>query len=260
MLPPGPPLTDEQRALVEEAAPLAPAVVSWLLTRGIAAEHHADELQGVVYDGFIQAARQYQPGLGRWKSYAFGGALLRCRGWLRTARRHDGRHVVVIRVRNQQPEGALKFEAVSVVPDSAPPPDTQCFRHQVLALVERLPERERIGVTRYLDDTTLEQVAEAHGVTREGVRRWEVSGLQLLREQLGLVPRTRRKSPRRPLHAEEHLRGLLSDGTPRTVRKLAELTGYTRQAVGLKLREWGATTTGWDEAQATLWVLLKKGA
>lgn len=254
-LPPGPSLTEEQRALVVEALPSAARVAGWLVSRSATARRYAADLESVAHEGLIWAVRRYEPARGRWLSYAYGGALMRCRMWLRAMKLRETRELDFVICEGEDGDPLTRLD---VTPDSAPSVDELLFRRQVLVLVEQLPERERLAVRRYLEDATLEETGAAIGKSREVVRRWEVSGLQLLREEMGLVPRRVRAKPRRPLalDTEARLVALLSDGTPKTPRQLAELTGYTKQNVYAKLRVLGAVQMG----GARLWALPRKVA
>jgi RNA polymerase sigma factor (sigma-70 family) len=254
-LPPGPPLTAEQQRLVVEALPQASRVARWLRSNSATARQYAEDLEGVAHEGLIWAAGRYNPDRGRWPSFAYGGALMRCRMWLRAMRLRETRELDYILHEDEGDE----LTRLDVTPDTSPGADELLFRRQVLALVERLPERERIAVRRFLEDTTLEDVGRVHGKSRERIRQWEVSGLQLLREDMGLLPRTvRRKRETLSLNAPAKLEAALKE-QPRTVVELAQITGYGRQAVYYKLKQLGAVEGGKRPGPlgmpATLWTL-----
>lgn len=257
-LPPGPPLTEAQRALVAEVFPLARVVARHFAADSERARRYVDDLEGVAYEGFIWAAQKYDPVRGGvWKSYAYGGALMRCRTWFRAMALRDIREPDLV----LRPDDEDELTRLDVTPDPGPAVDELVLQRQVLGLVERLPERERIAVRRYLDDMTLEEVGAAHGVVREAVRRWELSGLQRLREALGASPRTKRprKAPA-PLNAEVHLWTLLTGDTPLTAMELAKVTGYSRQTVDVKLRALGAVRTDEGPGRAARWHLPRVAA
>lgn len=262
-LPPGPPLTEAQRALVVEALPLAPKVTRRLAAGDRLAQQYEEDLEGVAREGLIWAAQKYDPRRGSvWMSYAYGGALIRCRQWLRAMKLRETRELdQVLRVDGEQwRDSEEELTRLDVTPDPTPLADELLLRHQVLALVGALPAREQVAVRRYLDDTTLSEVGIARGLSREGVRRRELAGLQRLREQMGLVPPRQRAEPRAaPPDADERLRELLSDGTPRGARALAAATGFTKPTVYTKLRAWGAVQVGTDGSTA-LWTIPRKVA
>lgn len=257
-LPPGPPLTEEQRALVLEALPLASRVARRLASGGALARQHEEDLEGVAREGLVWAAQKYDAARSNhWLSYAYGGALIRCRMWLRAMKLRETRELDFVLCTTEDGDELTRAD---LVPDPRLPADELLLRHQVLALVEQLPPRERVAVQRYLDDTTLNEVGAAHGLTREAIRKREVAGLERLRQRLGLSPppaHVGRAEP--PPDADERLRRLLADGTPRSAGALAKAAGYSLPTVYARLREWGAVQVG-IEGRSALWTIPREAA
>lgn len=248
--------------MVGEALFLAPKVARRFAATSPLARRYADDLEGVAREGIIWAALKYDPRRGSvWMSYAYGGSFMRCGMWLRAMKLRETREWDFVLATSEDGEELTRLD---VTPDPRPLADELLLRHQVLALVERLPPRERVAVQRYLDDATLSEVGVEHGISREGVRRRELAGLQRLRVQVGLEPPRRRALPRAaPPGADERLRALLSDGTPRGALELAALTGLSKPSVYTKLRAWGAVQAGTavdGRIRTTLWTIPRKAA
>lgn len=244
-LPPGPPLTEAQRALVTEALPVVPAVVREVLRVRPAARHRADDLASVAREGLLWAVQRYDAGRGsRWVSYAFWGARIRCLAWIRASQLRDP-DVYLDAPASYLGVAALEQADHSVgerIRDHSPGPEELLLRRQVLAAVAALPERERLAVTRYLDESTLAEVGSRVGRTAEMVRKWEVSGLRMLREEFGLEPRRERRTLP-PLDAREKLTNALRE-RPKTAADLRALTGFTRTTVHEHMRQAGAVQVG----------------
>lgn len=255
-LPEGPPLTEEQRALVGEAFFLAPKVAYTLAATDPLARRHIDDMQGVACEGFVRAVWHFDASRGGWLSYAYAGALMRCRAWLTAMRlreTHELDAVVCI-------EDGDEVTHLDVTPDPALSTDELLARGEALALVDHLPARERLAIQRYFDDATLEAVGAANGLSREAVRRREVAGIERIRARLGLEPLHPRQTPAAPPpDADDRLRELLSDGIPRTARDLAAASGYAKHTVYARLRSWGAVQVGTD-GRTALWTIPCKDA
>lgn len=239
-LPPGPPLSAEQRRLVAAALELEPAVVRRVLQVRPWAQHYADDLCSVAREGFIWAAQKFDPARGsQWMSYAFWGARMRCIAWLKASTLRDGDVSLDASVAPGDPAAPSRQERI---PDSAPGPEERLLLRQLHAAVARLPDRERLAVQRLLDEKTLTEVSAERGRSREAIRKWEVAAIKLLREEFGIDSRQeRRKRP--PLDAKERaLRAL--QAAPRSVAELRDLTGYTRMGAHERLRALKAVQVG----------------
>lgn len=255
-LPPGPPLTEAQRALVVEALPLATPVVRHYLKHWPIARQYQDELQSVAYEGIIRAAQHWRSGRNSWLSFAYGGAYMHCRAWLQ-AMGVRAMESIDAPLNGDSDTTWLERRAASTGS-----PEELVLQRQVLALAEQLPERQRAALLRHLDERHLEEIGQDFGVSRAAAHLWEKSGLRLLRERLGIeVERTRKKAA--PTDGRDRLRLLLADGVPRTMGDLVSATGYTRPGLRTALRALGAVQVDVTtrRGQTTpLWALPRKAA
>jgi RNA polymerase sigma factor (sigma-70 family) len=219
------PLTHQQRRMVEGVVPLARAVVRHVLAAYPAASARWDELLSEAHMGFVEAARKYNPSYGRsWPSFAYGGGVMRCRAWLHSARWREPLSVDAPLTGVEDGD----FDMHAVTPSPAPLPDELVLQHQALAALESLPPKEKEAVSRVFEDLTLAEVGESMGLSRERVRHYEARGLHLVRQRLG-IPSVDPESLRHSNYAINAavVRQALADGVPRTMRELAEATGYT---------------------------------
>lgn len=260
-LPPGPPLTAEQRRLVTEALFLVPAVVRRVIQVRPEAQRHEDDLASVARESLLWAAQRFVPGRGKWLSYAFWGARMRCLAWLKASKLRDPDVYLDAPVFGDDPDSPT---AVSCVPDSGPSPDHMLLVRQVLNAVSRLPDRERVAIEGLLNEMSLKERGATVGRTYEMVRKWETSGLELLRAEFGLGGRRphRERKQRPALDARERMDTALREG-PKSVAELRELTGYTRMGVRTRLDAIGAIQVDVvtrNNRKVPLWVLPSKAA
>lgn len=235
-LPPGPPLTPEQRERVQAALHLVPKIVRQQLRRRPGARRYSDELPSVVYEGLVWAAQKFDPARGsNWLTYAFFGGEIRLRAWLLALERREPAAWLDAPLGSDS-DGPTLLERI---PCPQPGPDAAVLAAQVLRAVDRLPERQRAGIRRLLDERSLADVGAEMGRSVEAVRKWEMSGLERLREELGLAPRRKRADPP-PLDARERLLSALRE-RPRTAAELRAITGMSKTAVLENLRAAGAT-------------------
>ena len=145
-------------------------------------DHAAEE---VVQETFFRAYKNYSGYTNQGKE----------RAWLKTIARNVayryynlGKRMVFLSL-----DGEDSGDLADILPDYAPQPEEQIIRDefvaQLLSLVDKLPERQRMIVTyRYLNNLSIEETAQSMGLPKNTVKSNAHYGLSSLRKQLGITP------------------------------------------------------------------------
>lgn len=167
-----PSLTDAQRKLVEDNVKL----VHWFLnryTRVLPSEY--DDVFQTCCLGLMEAARRYDPGIGKFSTYA----TIAIKNTYRKMRRHEktkGRQPTIpplsldYEIINKK-DGSVVGNLREMIPDPSPTPEEQYENEVLLGYAHELISRDGLLHSYFEDELSRNEIAHAIGMTQVGINR-----------------------------------------------------------------------------------------